>query len=168
MGAYMKINGMNGNVSANGLQDNIELSTVHFSVHRKMNTKPGAISDRQGTKPSLSEVTVTKEVDKASPLLFKDATVGTPIPTVEIQFVNSGKDTNVYHTVTLSNVLISGYELHHNDAQTTGEESANIKPKEKITFNYTKLEVKNTPYDHSNKAQSPVASGYNLETAQPA
>lgn len=167
----MKINGVAGNVTANSFKDAIGITGVHFNVKRAMNTKPGAVSDRQGTRPAFSEVTVTKEIDKASPILFRDATVGKPYPTVDIQFTHAGKDTNITHTITLSNVLISGYELTHDENKVETDKDGKVinksdKPMENVTLNFTKMEVKNTPYDANNKAQSPVAAGYDLETAQ--
>jgi type VI protein secretion system component Hcp len=70
--------------------------------------------------------------------------------------------------VTLQNVLISGYELDHDERTHSQEEGANRKPLEKVTFNYAHIEVKNTPYSKDHKAGSPVSTGYNLETAQAA
>lgn len=173
MGAYMKIDGIDGNVTAKGLEKTIGIKTANFSVKRNMNTKPGAVADREGTKPSVSEMVVTKEVDAASPHLFGDATVGTTIPTVTISFVNTGKDLAEYHSVILKDVLVSGYELiHHQTEQHTSEEGAkeasNQKPLERVSFNYANIEVKNTPYSKDHKAGSPVSVGYNLETAQAA
>lgn len=168
MSAYMKIDGIDGNVTASGLEKTIELTSAHFNVKRNMNTKPGAVADREGTKPSVSEFTVTKQVDSASPYLFKDAAVGTTIPTVEVKFVNTGKTLAEYHTVILKNVLVSGYELQHDERGPSTEESANRKPSEKVTFNYSHIEVKSTPYSKDHKAGSPVSTGYNLETAQAA
>ena len=170
MSAYMKIDGIDGNVTAKGLEKTIELKSANFSVKRNMNTKPGATADREGTKPSVSEMVITKEVDSASPRLFGDATVGTTIPTVTISFVNTGKDLAEYHSVILKDVLVSGYELTHNDAASSASEGepTNAKPTERVSFNYTNIEVKNTPYSKDHKAGSPVSVGYNLETAQAA
>lgn len=168
MSAYMKIDGIDGNVSAKGLEKTIEVTSAHFCVKRNMNTKPGAVADREGTKPSLSEFTITKQVDSASPYLFKDAAVGTTIPTVEVKFVNTGKGLAEYHTITLKDVLVSGYELEHDERGQPDKESANRKPSEKVTFNYAHIEVKNTPFSKDHKAGSPVSTGYNLETAQAA
>ena len=168
MSAYMKIDGIQGNVTASGLEKTIEITSAHFNVKRSMNTKPGAVADREGTKPSLSEFTITKQVDNASPYLFKDAAVGSTIPSVEIKFVNTGKDLAEYHNIILKDVLISGYELEHDERHNLGDKAANIKPLEKITFNYAHIEVKNTPFSKDHKAGSPVSTGYNLETAQAA
>lgn len=167
MSAYLKIDGIDGNVSAKGLEKTIELQSAAFSVKRNMNTKPGAVSDREGAKPMLSELVVTKKVDMASPHLFGQATVGSVIPEVNVRFVNTGKELSEYHNVILKNVLISGYEMVHN--KTADEENdPEAKPLEKISFNYTNIEVKNTPFSKDHKAGSPVSVGYNLETASAA
>ncbi|MSP53242.1 MAG: type VI secretion system tube protein Hcp [Gammaproteobacteria bacterium] len=165
MSAYMKIEGLDGNVTAKGLEKTIEVISANFSVKRNMTSKPGAVMDREGTKPAVSEFTVTKEVDSTSPKLFGNATVGTLIPSVTVSFVNTGKDLSEYHSVIMKNVLVSGYELVH-DAQSA--DGTNAKPMERVSFNYTNIEVKNTPHSKDHKASSPVAVGYNLETAQAA
>jgi type VI secretion system secreted protein Hcp len=166
MSVYMKIDGLDGNVTAKGLEKTIEVISANFSVKRNMTSKPGAVMDREGTKPALSEFTVTKEVDSTSPKLFGNATVGTVIPSVTISFVNTGKDLSEYHSIIMKNVLVSGYELVHDAAHSV--DVNNTKPMERISFNYTNIEVKNTPHSKDHKAGSPVAVGYNLGTAQAA
>tara|TARA_Y100001001_G_scaffold162855_1_gene190468 strand:+ start:856 stop:1359 length:504 start_codon:yes stop_codon:yes gene_type:complete len=157
---------LNGNVSAKGLQDFIEIHAFDFSVVRKMNTHPGVTADREGTKPSISEVVVTKRVDQTTPILFQEATTGSALASAEIKFVNTGKDLSEYLTITLSNVILSRYELM--DEVILGETENNThkdKPIEKIALNFDKIEVKFTPYDESHSAQSPVSAGYDLKTA---
>lgn len=168
MSIYMQIQGIDGNVTAQGLEKCIEIESFDFSVKRRMNTQPGAVSDREGSKPSLSEVTVTKRVDNTSPLLFSEATVGGTKSQVLIKFVNTGTNLQEYLVVTLSNVLVSGYELcdrlpaHNMDGTLPQKE----KPFETITFNFDKIEVKYTPYDQKHKAGSPIPAGYDLKTAK--
>lgn len=168
MSAYMKIEGIDGGITAKGLEKNIEIQSAHFSVKRNMHTKPGAVFDREGTKPAVSEVSVTKLVDSASPHLFGEATVGTTIPTVTLRFIKSGKDLSEYHTVILKEVLISGYQFNHDANHLHADNVNDVKPTETISFNYANIEVKNTPFSKDNKQGSPVSVGYNLETAQAA
>jgi len=167
MSVYLKFDDskLSGNVSAKGLQDFIELESFDFSAVRKMNTHPGVTADREGTKPSISEVVVTKRVDQTTPILFQEATTGTALASAEIKFVNTGKDLAEYLTVTLSNVIISRYEL--TDAHLAGDkgDTQKEKPVEKIALNFDKVEVKFTPYDESHNAGSPVSAGYDLKTA---
>lgn len=168
MSIYMQIQGIDGNVTAQGLEKYIELESFDFQVKRKMNTQPGATSDREGSKPSLSEITVTKRVDKTTPLLFSEATVGATKPQAVIKFVNTGSSLQEYLVVTLSNVLVSGYELSDNvpGINEDGTTPQKAKPFETITLNFDKIEVKYTPYDEKNKAGSPIPAGYDLKTAK--
>ncbi|MCK4870429.1 MAG: type VI secretion system tube protein Hcp [Gammaproteobacteria bacterium] len=170
MSAYMKIQGIDGNVTAKGLEKWIEIESCDFGVKRKMNTQPGSVTNREGTKPSISEFTISKRVDTTSPSLFKEAAVGSTIPSVQLKFVNTGSDLNEYHLITLTDVLISGYDFNHT-AVHPGADGAlpqETKPLENVTFNFRKIETKHTPYDKNNKAGSPRATGYDLETAQAA
>jgi len=170
MSIYLKFDDskLNGNVSAQGLQDFIEIESIDFSAVRKMNTHPGNTSDREGTKPAISEIVVTKRADKTTPILFQEATTGTALASAEIKFVNTGKDLSEYLTVTLSNVIISRYQLTDKVLVTEGESAQKDKPIETIALNFDKVEVKYTPYDESHNAQSPVSAGYDLKTAQAA
>ena len=165
MTAYLKVNGnseLEGDITAAGLEKTTQLLSANFAVNRSMNTQAGNVGDREGTKPSISEFWITKKVDKISPYLVRDAAAGITIPSVEIKFVNTGKDLSVYHVIRLENVLISGYVLDH-----LHEEGSDTKPIETIKLNFTKIEVTNTPHSKDHKAGSPVTAGYDLETAQP-
>jgi type VI secretion system secreted protein Hcp len=168
MSVYMKIQGIDGSVTAKGLEKYIELESCNFGIRRQMNTKPGSVTNREGTKPSVSEITITKRIDNTSPQLFKEAAVGAAIPSVEIKFVNTGADLSEYHNITLSDVMISAYDFSHSPIAESegGVLPEEPKPLEKIAFNFRKIETRYTPYDKNNKAGSPSATGYDLETAQ--
>lgn len=166
MSVYLQVPGMQGNVTAKGLEGFIELESFDLSVVRNMLTKTGAISDREGTKAVVSEVTFTKRTDKTSPLFFVEAATGTAKPQVVIKFVNTGANLNEYLMVTLTNVIVSSYKI--SDETTTAAESSTpaqySKPVEQITLNFTKVELKYTPYDDQHNAGSPVASSYDIGT----
>jgi type VI secretion system secreted protein Hcp len=165
MTAYMKVTGqstLDGDVTAKGLEKTTQLLSANFGIKRSMNTKPGSVGDREGTKPSVSEFTITKKVDKISPYLVRDAATGTTIPSIEFKFATTGKDLSVYHVVRLENVIVSGYTLDHVES-----DDKDAKPTETINFNFTKIEITNTPYGADHKAGSPVTAGYDLETARP-
>jgi type VI secretion system secreted protein Hcp len=169
MTAYMKVNGnseLEGDITASGLEKTIQLLSGGFSVSRSMNTQAGNVGDREGTKPSISEFEITKKVDKTSPYFARDAATGVTIPSVEIKFVNTGKDLSVYHVVKLENVIVSGYQINYAESATKTEGS-DAKPTESITLNFTKFEVTSTSFGKDHKAGSPVTAGYDLETAKP-
>jgi type VI secretion system secreted protein Hcp len=169
MTAYMKVTGqseLEGDITAAGLEKTTQLLSAGFSVSRSMNTCPGNVGDREGTKPSISEFEITKKVDKTSPYLARDAATGVTIAAIEIKFVNTGKDLSVYHVIRLENVLVSHYSIHHVDSL-NHTATTDSKPMETITLNFTKFEITHIPHSKDHKAGSPITAGYDLETAKP-
>lgn len=160
MAIYMQIQGINGNVTTKGYENWIELESFAFHVHRKLNTQPGRVSNREGSKPSVSEVDVSKRLDKSSSLLFGEATVGTAKPTVNIHFVTTNASPQPYLEYTFSNVIVSGHAIEHQHTETTDNY-----PLENISLNFDKIEMKVIPFDKNHKAQSPVPAGYDLNQA---
>lgn len=162
MTIFMKIDGINGDVTAKGYEKWIDLSSIHFDVQRNINTKPGKVINRESTRPAINEFSITKHMDKSTPLLFTEACIGKAKPQVEIHICHTGDDISPYMQYTLNNVLISNYFVEYEDAQ---EQSANNHPQETITLNFDKIEMKFIPYDEQHNAQSPIPAGYDLNTA---
>ncbi len=156
MATYMQIDGINGNVTAKGHENWIELKTVNFNVKRSISTDPGRIMNREGSKPAISEVTVTKRMDNASSLLFGESTVGKANPKLLIDMCSTDDKLTPFATLTLNNAIVSGYNLDTTDVE---------HPMETITFSFDKIELKYTPRDASNKPGSPIPAGYDLATA---
>lgn len=165
MAIYMQIQGINGNVTTKGYENWIELESFDFNVQRKLNTQPGRVSNREGSKPSVSEVEVNKRLDKSSSLLFGEATVGTAKPTVNIHFVTSGASPQPYLEYTLSNVIVSGHAVGHTRALANDGTEQETYPLEKVNLNFDKIEMKVIPFDKDHKAQSPIPAGYDLNQA---
>ena len=162
MTIYMKIDGIEGNVTAKGYEKWIELNSIQCGVQRNINTSPGKVIDRESTRPAINEFLLTKHMGKTTPLLFTEACVGKAKPQVEIHLCHTGDEISPYMQYTLNNVLISNYFVEYEE--TTDKLTANH-PKETITLNFDKIEMKFIPYDEQHKAQSPIPAGYDLNTA---
>jgi hypothetical protein len=80
-------------------------------------------------KVSVHDISITKQVDKASPKLAQFCANGKHIPNVKIEMRKAGK---TYLTYTLTNVVISSY-------QTGGHAD---QPSESLSLNFTKIEIK--------------------------
>ena len=156
----MRLEGVDGHVTAKGHEKWIELDAINFNVNRNISTKPGNVADRETTKPCLSEFTATKIMDKTSPHIFIEACIGKAKPKVEIHFCQTGETISSYMEYTLYNVLFSHYSI-----QADNKDDRTI-PMERISLNFDKVEMKYTPYDEKHGAQSPVPAGYDLNTAQ--
>ncbi|MFY9299758.1 MAG: type VI secretion system tube protein Hcp [Candidatus Nitrosotenuis sp.] len=148
---YMKYDGIDGEVAVQGHEREIELNSFQFGIARAIGS-PGAGSGRESSAPSISEIVVTKVMDKASPKLFEQALVGTPRK-VDIFFVlNTGSGPVTYAQYTLEDVLVSRYSVS----------SGGDRPTESLSLNFAKITFKHTVIDQQGKPGSSESVGYDL------
>ena len=83
-------------------------------------------------KVTVHDISITKKVDKSSPVFFKNCVSGTHYKKVTLAMRKAGGDPNVVIKYTLTNVIISSYQ----EVSSGGGKS---KPEESITFNFTKI-----------------------------
>ncbi len=68
---YLEYEGIKGNVTADGYKDHISVLSVDFNVARKISMTPGNLSNRETSRPSISEVTIIKVADNSCSALFE-------------------------------------------------------------------------------------------------
>ncbi len=159
MAIYIDYEGIQGNVTAEGYQDHIKILSIHFGVGRGISMEPGNMSNREATRPTLSEITITKFADNSTTSLFKESVTGAQGKRVKLKFIQTGSDKVVeYMDYELQDCMVSGYSI-----SSDGESD----PIETITLSYSQLMVNYHDYDKKNSARSPQRVGYNLETAKP-
>lgn len=159
MAVYIEYEGIPGNVTAEGFAGNISVHSIQFGVGRGITMEAGHMANREATRPSLSEITFTKNADIASTPLFKESVTGSSGKLVKIKFVQTGADNVVqFMDYELHDCLVSGYSL------SAGGESD---PVESITLSYAKILVNYHDFDKKNAGKSPQRAGYDLTTAKP-
>lgn len=155
MSIYIKYTSpdLQGDVTTQGHDKQIEVQSFQWGVSRSVGAPTGAAVNREATTPSVSEVTVTKYMDNASGGLLKEALKSGGNAQMVIYFVRTNdKGSETYHEITLSNVMVSGYNL-----------SCDVgKPSETISFNFTKIESKFTPMKTDGSLGSPFPVTYDL------
>jgi type VI secretion system secreted protein Hcp len=160
MPIYMKYGAIAGDVTESGHAGWIELKSFQWGVGRGVSSPTGSSEDRESSAPSVSEVTVTKEFDKASVKLLTEAYQGTgdgDAKTVQIDFVRTNKGKlDIYSTFTLSNVIISGFSLS----------SGGDRPSESLSLNFVKIETSVTPMKPDGTADNAVKITYDLGQAK--
>lgn len=125
--AYLYIDSIKGESTVRGHVGSIEISSWSFGVSNPSSI--GSQSSGAGAgKVSFNNFTITKSVDKASPLLMKAKTAKTPIKSVKLSVALADGG---YLTITLQNVIVSSYSTS----------SGGDRPQESISFNYTKISV---------------------------
>ena len=159
MAIYMKFQGIDGTVTAQGYEKQIELTSMQFGVGRHVSMDTGNASNRLHGRPSISEITVSKSLDDASSGLMKEALSGDKGKDVEIHVVEtSSKQLTEYVTYTLKDVLVSAYSV------STGGGV----PSESISLSFAEIEVAVKPKDSKNASKGGAQRvGYNLRTGVP-
>ena len=130
MALYMKYGSVKGAVTTDGFKDWIELNSFQWGVGRAIGTAARGSTSREHSEPSLSEVTVTKLTDVASPKLLLDAVAGKLDNEVTIKFTTTTKGkVETFLTYKLEDTGISGYSLS----------SGGEMPSESLSLNFTKI-----------------------------
>jgi type VI secretion system secreted protein Hcp len=146
-----------GGVTEEGHTDWIELMSFQMGVGRGISAPTGNTADRESSAPSVSEITVTKLQDQATPKLLNEALQGEG-KTVIIDFTKDDKGKlEVYMTYTLTNTMISGYSVNGD---------GNGRPSESLSLNFTEIDYKNTPNKPDGTPGSPETVGYHLGKAK--
>jgi type VI secretion system secreted protein Hcp len=138
-------NGIKGESSQKGFEDQIAAQSIQWGVGRGIGNFTSGI--RETSRPTFSEVTVTKTLDIASNDILVAMTKGKALATVKISFVrDDGEDGFNYLTYELSDVLISSYS-----ASSGGET-----PSESFSLNFAKIKAvyKKLASDHSDAGEN--------------
>lgn len=145
-----------GNVSAAGHENWIECHSFQFGVGRAIPMFVGKQTNREASNPSLSEITLTKDMDDSSPYIFQEALKGAA-KTITIHITKTGED-QVQNIVeyTLDSSLLSGYSVS----------SGGDRPTESLSIAYTKIEMKYIVWDEAHKQSSQVPVSYDLGAAK--
>jgi type VI secretion system secreted protein Hcp len=145
-----------GGVTAKGFEDMIEASSFQWGIGRGVSTPVGSATDREASAPSVSEVTLTKLLDAASPKLLEDGLRGEFGAKVIVHFVRTEKNALVdFLQLTLTNAGVSGYSFS----------SGGDRPSESVSINFTKVEFSNTPAGADTKADAKMVISYDLAQA---
>lgn len=158
MTMFLQMDGVKGNVTAEGYEGCIKVNSAHFGVSRNITMEPGKMANREVSKPHVSEVSLTKEADNSVAAIFKEAVCGSDGKKAKLIFVRTGKDkVEEYMVYSLENCLVSGYSI-----SADGEEE----PMENITLSFSKCEINYKDHDATNKTGNPQRAGYDLSAAK--
>ena len=152
MAIYMKWDGIDGAVTTHGFEKWIELHSFQWGVGRAVGTAARGAATREASEPNLSEIVITKRMDKSSTKLFMDAVAGDLSSTVKFKFTTTTKDkVDTFLAYELTNCGVSGYSTS----------SGGDAPTESLSLNFTKIMFTYTERDPK-IAGSPDTVGYDL------
>jgi type VI secretion system secreted protein Hcp len=152
MALYMKIDGVDGQVTTDGHEKWIELHSVQYGVSRSTYTG-AAGANREGSHPTISDITITKVFDVASPGLYRDSVAGAFDKKVKIHFTATTKDkTETYLELELTDCGISSYSVS----------SGGDQPMESLSLNFTKIMYTPSPLDTKGSPKKGAVITYDL------
>lgn len=125
-----------------------------MSVGRAIGMAARGAATREASEPNISEIVITKRLDKASTKLFMDAVAGALSATAKFKFTTATKDkVDTYLAYELTNCGLSGYS----------KSSDGDVPMESLSLNFTKIIFTYTERDPK-IAGSPDTVGYDMLT----
>ncbi|RZS76742.1 type VI secretion system secreted protein Hcp [Phyllobacterium myrsinacearum] len=158
MPIYLQIDGIQGDATQETHKRWMDIEAIHWNVGRKMSTSAGSAANREASEPTISEVVLTKVSDSSPTKLFQEAVSGSSGKLATIHLVTTGNPGQTYIEYKLTNTLIANYSVDSNGDR----------PIETLRLNFTKMEVKYTPYDANQSPQSPMIASYDLATTRAA
>jgi len=124
-------------------KETIEIASWSFGASNPSSVgSTGMSSGREASTPSVSEVVVTKNMDKSSPMLAKGASRGKTTQELSKQTTHNGQP---YYVITLTDVMVSSW-------QTSSSGSGGDRPMESLSLNFTKIQWNYKPQDPESPA----------------
>src|ERR1700676_3425730 len=102
MDIFMKFGAKTGDVDTKQYKNWIAVSSFQFGSGRGITSATGSGQNRQCSHSSVSEVTISKQLDPASLHLWRDSLDGKLNTVVEFSFTRADQDNSEYLHVTLT------------------------------------------------------------------
>lgn len=161
---YLELEGVQG-ASTHAQHENwIRIRSLEWCVERKMNSEVGAGSNREQGEVRVSDIIMTKDIDSASPILFRESCIGRKGMNAKIVFETTGSGGEVRMEYNLENVLISSYRLEQKKSTVVGSKDSDLV--ETLGLSFTKCEMKYIPTASDNTTKSMIVSYYDLTTTR--
>jgi type VI secretion system secreted protein Hcp len=126
--AFLKLDGIDGESTDDKHKNEIEIESWSFGATQ---TPASGATGRSAGKSCVSDISMVKFVDKASPALFRAAVVGAHIPTAVITVRKAGDKQQEYLIYTMSDVLVSSV------SQSGGGDV----PTESLSLNFASIKI---------------------------
>ncbi len=154
--AFLKIDGISGESTDDKHKDWIEILSFNHSM---MQPNMGAVSAKGAHttgRVDISDFSVVKHLDKASPKLALACCKGEHIGTVTVELCRAGGDKQKYMEYKFSDVLVS-------QVRPSGTSHGESTPMEEASFRFGKIEWTYTALDQNGKPKGNVAAKWDLE-----
>jgi type VI secretion system secreted protein Hcp len=141
--AFLKLDGIDGESTDDTHKNEILIESWSFGVV----PRSSATGQQTSARPCISDISLVKLVDKASPVLFAYAATGSHIPNAVLTVRKRGENPIEYLTVTLKDVLVSSV-----NSTSSGGDS----PAESVSFSFQEIKISYTPQKPDGTSAQPV------------
>jgi type VI secretion system secreted protein Hcp len=150
---HLKLDKIDGESTTKGFEKQIEVLSWQVGVTQ---TASAHFAEGSGTgKCDISDLTITKYVDRSSPLLFHHSTSGKHIATGQLTLKKAGGDESVvYMTIDMEDVIVSAYNV--------GGTPSDDRIVETVTLNFGKVHVSYKPQDKKGAGGADIKHGWNI------
>jgi type VI secretion system secreted protein Hcp len=154
--AYLKIDGRPG--PSTSKQDYIDVLSYSFGATQTHVIGPGSSGGAaRAGRADVSNLTITKVLDKTSPLLFDDCTTGNYLATVDLIYDKPmGDQQEDYFKIHLENALITSIQQSGSDEN----------PTESISFAFEKVKMSYNP-EEGGKLKGFIDKGFDVLKLKP-
>lgn len=136
----------------------IDVNYVKWGNTRRITSNTSTQGDRESSNTIISDLTIFRQADKATPKLFLLACCGTGSE-IKVHFTKTGtgQGADVFMEYVLKNAIVSEYSI-------AAKAQGRFRPTERLTISFVGLEKKYTPFDENGNAQAPLAVGFDTAT----
>jgi type VI secretion system secreted protein Hcp len=134
MPIFLEFTPIKGDVTSERYRHWIALNSLAVSAGRDIGSAKGKGANREGSEPTISEITVTKPWDAfSSSKLFEEAVSGEMSRTAEIHFTTTGTRTpEPFLVIKLNGTGVASYSL---------SAPAEGRPSESLSLNFARVEI---------------------------
>lgn len=131
-----------------------EIDVLSFSFGASQTGVRAAGGKASARRSSLTPISILKQADKSSPKLFIACAMGTQFKDAVLTVSTGGTSPFEYLVITMSDVLISSYQVGSSEGSGIATES--------ISFSYSKIEYKYIPRGAVGAPQQPVVVTFDV------
>lgn len=143
---FLKLTGIDGESKDARHKDEIEILSYSMGASQ---ASPSAGARLSASRPCVKDISFSKMLDKASPLLFASAVSGMHIPKATLTLRKAGGDQVEYLVIQFDDLLVSSF-------QSGGSEGA--APTESFSLNYARMTFSYSPQKPDGTLDSPVTA----------
>jgi len=152
--SFCKVDGAEGECSQKGHDKYFEILSFYHAIRQTGSGSSSGSGGLVGGRAELSEFSVTKRLDKASPKLAFLAANGKAVKEVLIECHHDTGEKARFLEIKLTKAVVRSVRLSG---------GGDDRPHEVVAFGYSKIEWTYTEYDNDQKKKGDVKANWDLE-----